>query len=91
MGLVDGSASLSELAVDCAAKVDQVVLVAAGATANPLLVGLASLKAGWELGECIDQHLHEADVQATLIECTKRGGTPVGIPEHSVSCQGVKP
>ena len=90
LGLIEAPPSLSELAVDCAAKVDALAIAMAGATGNPLVVALAAIRAGFELSECVDAHEHEANVQATIIECTKKGGTPIGVLEHSVSCQGVK-
>jgi hypothetical protein len=90
LGLVEAPPSLSELAIDCAAKVDAVAIAMAGATGNMLVVALASLKSGFELAECVDAHEHHANVQATIIECTKKGGTPIGVLENSVSCQGVK-
>lgn len=90
LGLVDASPSLSELARDCVDKVLGGVVDVAGNTNQGGVVALASLKAGLELMECYADSVHAESVSATIIECTKRGGTPVGILEHSVSCQGVK-
>lgn len=88
VALVDPPVSLSELATDCANEAAGAVVAAA--TSNPLVRAVALVKAGWEIAECIDDSLHHASVQATIIECTNRGGSPVGILENSVSCQGVK-
>lgn len=87
VALVDVPVSLSELAADCADKLAGVV-VAAGA--NPTVRAAALLKAGWEVAQCVDNSQREDSVQATIIECTNRGGSPVGILENSVACQGVK-
>jgi hypothetical protein len=91
LGLVDASTSLSQLARDCAPELDGAVIAVAGVARNPLIAALASLKAGAELNQCVEASLHQDDVDATIIECTKRGGTPVGVLEFSVSCQGMKP
>jgi hypothetical protein len=90
LGLVEASPSLSELARDCVDKVLGGVVDVAGNTNQGAVVTLASLKAGLELMECYTDSVRDESVSATIIECTKRGGTPVGVLEHSVSCQGMK-
>jgi hypothetical protein len=90
LGLVDAPTPLSDLARECADKAAGMVIAAASTARHPAVVALVGLKAGFEIAGCVNDALHQADVDATIIECTNRGGTPVGILEHSVSCQGMK-
>jgi hypothetical protein len=91
MALVQAPISLSELAVDCAGKASQLAAAGTDLARNPLSAGLALVSATWELLDCAATYRHNAEVQATIIECTKRGGMPIGILENSVNCQGAKP
>jgi hypothetical protein len=90
LGLVDAPTPLSDLARDCADKVAGIAIATASTARHPAVIALVALKAGFELADCVNDELYRADVDATIIECTNRGGTPVGILEHSVSCQGIK-
>jgi hypothetical protein len=90
LGLVDAPTPLSDLARDCADKAAGMVLAASTTGRHPAIVALVALKAGFELADCVNDELHKADIDATIIECTNRGGSPVGVLEHSVSCQGMK-
>jgi hypothetical protein len=90
LGLVDAPVNLSELAQGCADRVAGLAVATAGTARHPAVMALISLKAGFDIAACVYDGLHQADVDATILECTRRGGTPVGILEHSVSCQGVK-
>lgn len=91
LALVDVTVPLSELAGNCADKLLGIAAAVAGMDRNPVGAGLSLTKAGWELAECSDEETHKASVQETIIECTNRGGMPVGVLENSVSCQGMKP
>jgi hypothetical protein len=91
MALVKGSTPLSELAIECGSKAGQVAAASADLVRNPISASLALASAAWELVDCVATYRHEADVKATILECTKRGGVPVGVIDNSVNCQGPKP
>jgi hypothetical protein len=79
---------LSELATRCLSELDAIALGAA--SRNPLIAALAGLKAGIDLGYCIEEAQREENLSSFVREaertCREHGGAPVGVRGDQFIC-----
>jgi len=85
------TSSLGDLALQCLAKMDGVVLAAAAArSGSPVIAALGALKASLELSQCVVETQAKEEVRASIeravAECQRQGGVATGMILGEVVC-----